>query len=62
MQPGNRFVVMAAQDMREDMLGVGSCWCALFVLLCATLGSVHPKPSAQGTVRDPSTMVSQSMA
>ncbi|CAE7618251.1 unnamed protein product [Symbiodinium sp. CCMP2592] len=35
-------IVMAAQDMRERMLGIGSCWFVPLVLLCTAFGVWRP--------------------
>mmetsp|Transcript_89077 Transcript_89077/g.212683 ORF Transcript_89077/g.212683 Transcript_89077/m.212683 type:complete len:549 (+) Transcript_89077:66-1712(+) len=37
-----RVTIMAAQDMRESMLGIGSCWFVPFVILCTAFGVLRP--------------------
>ena len=37
-----RVAVMAAQDMREHMLGIGSCWFVPLVILCTAFGVLRP--------------------
>ena len=36
--PSNQLAVMTAQDMREHMLGIGSCWFVPLVILCTAFG------------------------
>ena len=36
------FTLMAAQDMREHMLGIGSCWYVPLVILCTAFGVLRP--------------------
>ncbi|CAE7618334.1 unnamed protein product [Symbiodinium sp. CCMP2592] len=40
--PSNRLAIITAQDMRENMLGIGSCWFVPLVLLCTAFGVWRP--------------------